>query len=252
MTTAPHAEDGRAPRPELEHVAAVIFDRDGVLTDFDVDWLGAYFQPIVDCPLMLLSKAWLDWCHDEAPPTNAAEEAQYWSRFWDRFADGRNLGAGARAALHAFDYTDGLIAHEDGHRALHAAKSRGLATGVLSNFPLASLERSLERVGLGGLVDVACSAPVLGASKPDRRAYEAIAKRLGVAPEECLFIDDEWPCVMGAHDAGMMAVHLERGRAVTPISEGELAVGQRRGRSGRSGAPTRIASLDHLSFVERR
>lgn len=48
-----------------------------------------------------------------------------------------------------------------------------------------------------------------GYVKPDSRAYELIAERLGVQPEECVFVDDMEHNVAGAQAVGMQAVqHL--------------------------------------------
>lgn len=45
----------------------------------------------------------------------------------------------------------------------------------------------------------------IGVAKPDRRAYEIAAARLGTEPAECLFIDDAEANVLGARAAGMRA-----------------------------------------------
>src|SRR6185437_9634561 len=89
-------------------------------------------------------------------------------------------------------------------------RERGLSVGVLSNFPLPSLGASLGRVGLADLVDVAGAAPAIGASKPDARAYRHVIAALGVAPQECVLVDDELPCVEGALAVGIRAYHLDR------------------------------------------
>ncbi|HWT55675.1 MAG TPA: HAD-IA family hydrolase [Candidatus Microsaccharimonas sp.] len=46
----------------------------------------------------------------------------------------------------------------------------------------------------------------LGFIKPDPRAYQTIADRLGVSPEECVFIDDQERYCTGASDVGMRAI----------------------------------------------
>jgi HAD superfamily hydrolase (TIGR01509 family) len=43
-------------------------------------------------------------------------------------------------------------------------------------------------------------------TKPMPEAYEAIAERLGVAPNECIFIDDQERFVTGAREADMPAI----------------------------------------------
>ena len=63
------------------------------------------------------------------------------------------------------------------------------------------------RRGLGAVTDMlilSCEERLL---KPDTRIYQLAAERLGVAPEETLFVDDYLPNVEGARDAGMRAFH---------------------------------------------
>jgi putative hydrolase of the HAD superfamily len=45
-----------------------------------------------------------------------------------------------------------------------------------------------------------------GVTKPDPRAYEAIAHKLDVDPNECIFIDDQEKNVTGAQEVGMIGI----------------------------------------------
>jgi epoxide hydrolase-like predicted phosphatase len=83
------------------------------------------------------------------------------------------------------------------------ARSNGLRVGLLSNAD-----------GLGpGEDDVAAffDAVVLsgrvGFGKPDPRIYLLAAERLGLVPEQCVFVDDLAANVHGAVRAGMVGVH---------------------------------------------
>lgn len=49
----------------------------------------------------------------------------------------------------------------------------------------------------------------LGVVKPDPAMYEMAAVRLGMLPEECVFIDDQERNIAGARDAGMRGVHFK-------------------------------------------
>ncbi len=49
----------------------------------------------------------------------------------------------------------------------------------------------------------------IGINKPDRRIYEICSARLGLAPAECLFVDDSLANVEGARRAGMHAIHFK-------------------------------------------
>ena len=55
------------------------------------------------------------------------------------------------------------------------------------------------------LFDATLFSYELGIVKPNRAMYDTIATRLGVLPEECIFIDDRDGFVQGAIDAGMQA-----------------------------------------------
>jgi epoxide hydrolase-like predicted phosphatase len=48
-----------------------------------------------------------------------------------------------------------------------------------------------------------------GIVKPDQRAYEIIAQRLGVDCSECLFIDDQERYCLAANDSGMKSVWFQ-------------------------------------------
>jgi putative hydrolase of the HAD superfamily len=45
-----------------------------------------------------------------------------------------------------------------------------------------------------------------GLQKPDPRFYRIVTDRLGVRPDEAVFLDDHEICVQGACDVGMAAV----------------------------------------------
>ncbi|WP_370965660.1 HAD-IA family hydrolase [Amycolatopsis sp. cg9] len=67
-------------------------------------------------------------------------------------------------------------------------------------------------------------------SKPDPRIYELTCTRLGVGPEEMVFLDDVEPNIAGAREAGIHAIHYrDNAQAITEI-EAVL-------RSGSAGAP---------------
>ena len=87
---------------------------------------------------------------------------------------------------------------------------RGLRPGykisILSNADV-SLRRRLEHeIGIHHLFDdIVCSAEV-GMAKPERAVFDLACRRLGLAPGECVFVDDHEPNVKAAQDAGMASV----------------------------------------------
>ncbi len=199
---------------------AVIFDRDGVLTDFDVPAATAYFRELLPVSIEELSIRWQQWGQAAGFPRSLAEEQRFWQGFWQQVSDDLNLSPPVRTQLHRLDYKLFLQPFPDAHGALLATRQRGLKTGVLSNFNLASLADSLTAVGLAGLVDAACAAPVIGVSKPHPEAYLTITRTLEVLPEQCLFFDDEPACVAGARHLGMIAFLVDRQQPRHDIAAG--------------------------------
>lgn len=205
---------------------AVIFDRDGVLTHFDLPMLRELFSSLIPLPLEAVAARWQRWCERGGPRT-PSEETTFWAAFWDGICDELELGGAQRERLHAFDYTRSVRAFPEARATVLAARAHGLKVGVLSNFPLVSLDASLVAAGLADLIDVARSAPAIGAAKPDPNSYLSVTRALGVEPEECLFFDDELECVEGARAVGMTAYLVDRRRAAHSVEEGvvrDLAV----------------------------
>jgi putative hydrolase of the HAD superfamily len=107
----------------------------------------------------------------------------------------------------------GVLTDPDGGDRLVAAvaiaRRHGLRTGLLSN---ADSVGGADSVDLGGnlpdgLFDDVLLAGRLGFGKPDVRVYLLAAERLGLTPEQCVFVDDVPAFVHGAVRAGMVGVH---------------------------------------------
>ncbi len=87
---------------------------------------------------------------------------------------------------------------------------------LAARYPLVSLSNGnadLHRVGLGAHFKAQVSAREAGVAKPDPRIFRLAAETAGVAQHEVLHIgDDALLDVLGALDAGMQAVWVNRER----------------------------------------
>jgi putative hydrolase of the HAD superfamily len=84
-------------------------------------------------------------------------------------------------------------------------RGAGVVTAVLSNGS-DELAEELAHLGIDGHLDLVLNSAQLGVAKPDAAAYEAACRRLGVGPEEVLFVDDTPANVEGARRAGIRAL----------------------------------------------
>jgi putative hydrolase of the HAD superfamily len=104
----------------------------------------------------------------------------------------------------------------------------GLRLGVISNFE-EWLERLLESLNVTRFFEVRIISGVEGLEKPDPRIFHLALDRMGVAPDESVYVGDN-PMfdIEPAQEVGMLAVLLDR-RGRFPDHPG-----------------ARITSLDHL------
>jgi putative hydrolase of the HAD superfamily len=95
------------------------------------------------------------------------------------------------------------------HALLDSLRDRGLATGLVSNAfdPGWLLHGDLASMGLAERLDAAVFSSEIGKRKPHPAIFEAVLSRLGVAPEETLFVGDRrYEDVRGAKELGMTTV----------------------------------------------
>src|SRR3954447_19631561 len=87
--------------------------------------------------------------------------------------------------------------------AVRMARRRGLKTALLSN----SWGLDYPREQWEGAFDVVVISGEVGMRKPEPAIYVHAAQQLGVAPGQCVFVDDLTPNVRGAVAVGMVGVH---------------------------------------------
>lgn len=89
---------------------------------------------------------------------------------------------------------------------LDALKSRGIRTAITTSSPMDRVRRYLEPLGLLEKFDCLCSGHDVPHGKPEPDIYLHGAACLGLAPEECLAIEDSYAGVLSASRAGCLTV----------------------------------------------
>jgi putative hydrolase of the HAD superfamily len=128
----------------------------------------------------------------------------YWAAVADRL--GVRLGDDTVAALIEADLESWTNADATMVDLVGDLAAQGRTLGLLSNIigDLVPIFEKRHRAWLAHFHTLTYSCEI-GVAKPDHRAYETVAARLGVPLVDCLFIDDSEVNVMAAREVGMRA-----------------------------------------------
>ena len=195
---------------------AVIFDLDGVLVDSEHVWdavreelareRGGRWHDRAQADMMGMSSTeWSRYMHDviglPEPPQQI--DAEVVRRMRERYAQELPLVDGGVEAV----------------RRLAADFRLGLASS--SNRPL--IDAVLEQAGIAGLFEATVSSEEVEHGKPAPDVYLEAARRLGVAPERCVAIEDSANGIRSAKAAGMRVAAIPNRRYPPPADVLELA-----------------------------
>jgi FMN phosphatase YigB (HAD superfamily) len=204
---------------------AVIFDRDNTLTKLDSAVIAArntrYAAIAPELPTSAIMAHLTSW---PGPwPRSEHQEPEFWWTFWRTLAEQHAIATTLVHTLQAVSmtYYTAFAAFPDALDCVHALRSQGLRLAVLTNFQLPSVGQTLRHAGIDPSWFTALfSSGMLGYSKPDPRAYLAVAAALDLSPSACVFVDDLLANVEGACAVGMRGVWLDRqGLAIQPPVE---------------------------------
>ena len=148
-------------------------------------------------------ESWL-WHTPEALATLGGEllPEQFWTRI------GVQLGLSEEEALAmAGDYWAGDRLNQAAVDLARRARENGLRVGLLSN-AYSDLQPYLMPYGILDLFDDMVISCLVGMIKPDPAIYRLACSRLGVIPEETLFIDDSRENVESARQVGLRALQF--------------------------------------------
>jgi HAD superfamily hydrolase (TIGR01509 family) len=144
--------------------------------------------------------AWVDFELGEI------DELELGRRF---FTDGRGLDVAGlkRAMLDAYAFLPGI------EPLLQRLRGRGVSMHVLSNYPC--WYRLIEdKLGLSRYLPWTFVSCETRSRKPDARAYLGACEALGVAPADCVFVDDRRLNCEGARAVGMDAIVFDDAHAL--------------------------------------
>lgn len=107
-----------------------------------------------------------------------------------------------------YEYTNTIPAKPHVLEVMNTLKSRGASLNILTAGVHPALDPCSKRLGLWDLCDNVWSCDDFGMSKTEPEIYKKAAKRLGVAPEKVIFMDDNCNADRAAKTAGMYVIGI--------------------------------------------
>ncbi len=211
-------------------IAAVLFDKDGTLIDFDGTW-GPAFHAIIHAlakgePRAVRAQAdALHFSLDDkrfraTSPIIAGSSASY-GRLWGE-AIGRVDHAALRQEIDSLSAAESIKSLTPIGRpgeVFAALIARGLRLGVATNDSEASARRHIEALGLSAKVEFIAGYDSGHGGKPEPGMVLAFARLIGVEPREVALVGDSIHDLHAARAAGALAIGVLSG----PAGREELA-----------------------------
>jgi mannitol-1-/sugar-/sorbitol-6-/2-deoxyglucose-6-phosphatase len=180
---------------------AVVFDMDGLLIDTEPIWRQTEMRIFGDLGVHLTEEQCLESMGMRVPDV---VRRWYGRHPWT----GSSIEDVTNELIQAvIDYVrregeprEGVI------EAFNNVRDEGLPIAIASSSSVELIGAVVERLGLGVYISALCSADDEAAGKPDPAVYLTAARRLGVAPEQCLALEDSPNGVVSAKRAGMVCI----------------------------------------------
>ena len=118
----------------------------------------------------------------------------------------------------------GVVVLPGARELLVALRDASIRRSVGSSTPRSNLDAIFAATGLGELFDAVVSANDVGNGKPAPDVFLLAAKRLGLAPADCLVIEDAHVGIEAAHRAGMKVLAVATTNSLDELGSADSAV----------------------------
>ncbi len=185
----------------MKIIEAVLFDWGGVLIENPAPGLMDYCAKALGVSVEDYVRA--HNAHGEAFQKGSIPEEV----FWQRVCGDLNRPLPRQSSLWGDAFRAVYRPRQEVFALARRLRQTGCKTGLLSNTEAPAMEFFFE---LGyDMFDALTFSCAEGVFKPQRQVYEVAAKSLGVAPAQCVLLDDRLDFVEGARNAGMKGIMYE-------------------------------------------
>ena len=114
-------------------------------------------------------------------------------------------------------YVNAWVLHDDALACLDALGERGIRLGIITNGDAVFQGNKIAKLGITERFEHIVASGDLGFAKPDRRIFHYACELFGVEPAQSVYVGDRLETdAIGAADADLMGVWLDRNRTGTP------------------------------------
>jgi HAD superfamily hydrolase (TIGR01509 family) len=193
---------GVAGRPPPRR-AGLLFDLDGTLAQTEHLHLAAFNVILAPSGRVLDEAAFVRHVSGQV---NEAITAHFFPAA--SLAERQRLADDKEAAFRSLAASSGVAATPGAAEMLAWARAHHVATGLVTNAPIANAVLMVEVLGLADAFDLVLSADETPRGKPHPDPYLAAVDRLGLAPERTVVVEDSLTGVAAGRAAGLAVVAL--------------------------------------------
>jgi len=199
-----------AMRPQLLPFDAVVFDMDGTLLDTELVFRTIVFDVADELGYEMRDEVHLAMVGSSHETSNRLLVEAYGATFPYAIFDEK-----CRAIMKD-RLADAVPVKKGAREFLADLRARGIPRAVATSSRSPHAFGHLGRAGLLDLFDTVVTRDDVVHPKPDPEPYLLAARRLGVAPERCLGLEDSHSGVRAAHAAGLQTIMVPDLVAPTP------------------------------------
>lgn len=184
-------------------IKGVIFDMDGVMIDTErqstLGWLHAFEAHGSEIPMWLINKF-------KGAPAHLS--AEYFDEYFNGKFDYWQMRQERSDYVYELRKTEGVPVKYGLYTLLEAIRTRGLKCAVATSTQKQSAINSLTEIGAMSYLDAVVYGDEVEHGKPEPDIFLRAAEQIGVAPSECIVIEDSINGIKAGYAAGMRVVHV--------------------------------------------